>query len=886
MYTNESTFLIRHRAFLAFLFLVGVLSPSVSFAGNGPVPPPTIREGQFVYTPDNCTPKGMSQAQQATLNGRLANLHNPFYVVILCDLPRMSGAMNTYARDNGFRGDTETKRIETTTSMLMEDWAAEQPNAYDPANSGVFVIAFEPRKYAWHPALHAKNALGLDQRGQDEFTQKFVRAAKQRPADYGAGIGNLATGYDDWYYDRTDPVRISQRAEAERQRQEQRQLQAAQGALDAEILHLSGLLEETKYLPGDVDTYRETLAQAKKIRKANDPTKMLAEASQMEGTVAVLDEYVSERQTEARNALLLLMLQWLAIGATLFVIGYFIRRRRQQQSVLIDQWTTIIADWDLKVRNAHDRWAEHYLERDDIIGLNNIAGATKELFDATTQKVDDLLVRIRGMQAHQADCERLYKKGGFFSFTGYEAAIRAFEMPFEFDTGKMNETDLFGGETETLTVTPANFATETNALFAASIDGWNRLQRAAEERYGETSEDFPHTNMDILFQLTAENQIPERWIADHPLYGDDDSDASFYANLDTLCASDPLAYVERLTKIREDEKELLDQVKRLVKLQAQISKVRVTTAFDSGGTNVRSEDDSELTLTAARQAEDKFAGLLASADEEAVKAQANRVVELYRKTTQQRAEILSAVKGAEGAIESAKAQGQEAQRSKELANNTLTQATKVHKQLQPVGDAIKAADRFLREGAALVTDAENALQQSRHLDSRRLADQAKTSFQTSISRSSGAQEHCALLDAQKTDFERKLKSAPHDRSRLATKMRGYGTHATSLASLSTPAVNGVADYAALALVLDNQVNDWRRSVRAAESSYEDEQRRIRRQRQEAAAKKRREEEEERRARRRRQDSYSSSSSSYGGGGYGGSSGSFGGGGFGGSSGSF
>lgn len=82
MYTNESISLIRHPAFLAFLFLVGVLSPSVSFAGNGPVAPPTIREGQFVYTPDNCTPKGMSQAQQATLNGRLANLHNPFYVVI------------------------------------------------------------------------------------------------------------------------------------------------------------------------------------------------------------------------------------------------------------------------------------------------------------------------------------------------------------------------------------------------------------------------------------------------------------------------------------------------------------------------------------------------------------------------------------------------------------------------------------------------------------------------------------------------------------------------------------------------------------------------------------------------------------------------------------
>ena len=84
MYTNKRS--PKHPVVLAFLFLIGVLSPSVVFA-NGPISPPRIQEGQFVYTPDNCTPNGMSQAQQATLNGRLANLHNPFYVVVLCDLP-------------------------------------------------------------------------------------------------------------------------------------------------------------------------------------------------------------------------------------------------------------------------------------------------------------------------------------------------------------------------------------------------------------------------------------------------------------------------------------------------------------------------------------------------------------------------------------------------------------------------------------------------------------------------------------------------------------------------------------------------------------------------------------------------------------------------------
>lgn len=884
MYTNERS--TRHPAFLAFLFLIGVLSPSVAFAGDGPITPPRIQEGQFVYTPDNCTPKGFSKGQQATLNGRLANLHNPFYVVILCDLPRMTNAMKSYARDNGFKGDTETKRIETTNAMLMEDWAAEQPESYDPANTGVFTIAFNPRKFTWHPALHAKNDLGLVSRNQDQFTNRFVKAAKQRPADFGAGIANLATAYDDWYYDRTDPVRMAQHAEAERKRQEQRRLQAAQGALDAEILHLGGLLGEKDYLPGDVSSYRESLAQAKQVRKANNPEKMLAEAGQIKSTVSVLDNYVSERRSEANAAMALFVFQWLAIGAFVFFIGFLYRRRRREQDDLIGAWTTVIADWDLKVRNAHDRWAEHYLERDDIIGLKEVTGATKELFGATTKMVDDLLVRIRGMQAHQANCEKIYKRGGFFNFDFYREAIATFNLAFEFDTGKMNETDLFGGETTTLTVTPANFATETNALFAASISGWNRLQRAAEERYGETSEDFPHANMDRLFELTAENNIPERWIADHPLYGDDDSDATFYATLDTLCASDPLEYVVRLTEVQEEEKDLLDQIKRLVKLQVHISRVRVTTSFEAADTKVSAEDDPELTLAAARQAEDTFAGLLASAGEHAVTEQTERVVELYLKTAHQRAAITSALNGAEGAIENAKARGQAAERFKSVANERLVQATEVHKRLQPVGNAIKAAGRFIREGAEIVARAENSLAQSRHLDARRLADQAKATFQNAVERSGDAQKHCTLLDAQKAEFETKLAGMASTRNNLTRKMGGYGSYATKLAALTAPTISGVTDYAALALLLDSQINGWRSSTRRAESKYEDEQRRIRRKRQEEAAKKRREEEEERRARRRRQQSYSSSSSSYGGGGYGGSSSSFGGGGYGGSSGSF
>lgn len=872
---------------LAITLVLGFLFPSVAFAGKGPVPVPKIKEGQFVYTPDNCTPQGLSRSQQQALNGRLKNLHNPFYVVILCDLPKLNSAQSDYARSNGFRGDSETKRIEVANAMLMEDWAAEQPDGFDPSNSGVFVISFKPRKYAWHPALRAKNELGLDHRAQDPFTQKFVRAAKQRPADYGSGIANLATAYDDWYYDRTDPVRIAQLKEAERKRQEQRRLQAAQAALDAEILHLAELLDETDYLPEDVSSYQASLKQARKVRKANNPEKMLAEAEQLKSTVAVLDEYVGERRYEHRVAVALTVLKILVLLITIFGLAVLYRRRRREQMGLVEQWGELVTAWDTKVRNAHAKWTEHYLEREDIIGLDGVEGATKELWEKTTKQVDDILVRIRAMQVHQSDCEKLYKRGSFFNLGAYRDAIAAFERSFEFDTEKVNEADLFGGETVALTVDPSNFVTETAALFESSLKGWKQLQKAAEERYGDASEDFPHGTMDLLFELTADNDIPERWIDQHPLYGDDDSDAKFYATLDAIREKDPMAYIERIEEERKKEQDLLDQIKRLVSLKEQIVRVRVDSPFEAD-TQVMAHDDPEVTLATARQAEDRLAGLLASADEPAINSQANRVIELYRNTAQQRAEILSAIKGVEGSIEHAKEKGRAANRAKQAAEQDLAEAKKSHKRTRPASDSITAAAKQIQEGVRLVERAEQLLKTSNHLDARRKSDDALRAFKASISSSEDAKSHCAQLDAEKAAFEAKHASLKKTRETLARKMRDYGSHATKLAAMKAIAVSDIEDYAALTKQLELQINGWRRSVRKAEDSYEAEQRRRRREREEEERRQRRRREEERRRRSSYSSSYSSSSygGGFGGGGFGGGGGSFGGGGFGGSSGSF
>lgn len=876
-----------HKLVLLTLTILAMLLPSTASAYTGPIKPPTLVKGQYVYTHGCSSTYEMTQRSLEGLNHSLSDSHYPFYVVMMCDLVDLNEDQRAYARRNGFTGDPDDIRISTATAMLMEDWADEN-EMYDMANTAVFVISFNPRKFAWHPALRAKNFFGLDHQAQQKYVTMFLNGAKHSPPDYAGGIAFMANAYDEWYFDQSDPARIAAREQARIDEAKRERLKTAQGKLDAEILNMAELLKQKEFIPDDVTNYNAALSNARVVRAFNEPGKMLEEAVKLHSSVEVLGAYVNKKQAEARSIARAKSLKWAGIIGVLMGALTFICVRRREEEALIAQWDEIYIIWDTKVTNAHARWVDHYLKRDDIMGLDGVTGQTKALWDATTQKVDEILVRIRAMQQHAENCEKIFKRGSFLRLQPYRDAIAAFDQPFEFDTGVINEADLFGGETVTLTVDPTTFTGETASLFQESIDGWHRLQKAASERHGEACDDFPHGNMDELFKVAAEHGIPERWFESHPLFGDDDSDTAFYKSLDDIRLTDPLAYVERIEAVIEAENALLDNVERIVAALGKVAKARVPSVSDTHGTVVQADDDPTVTLAVARQAEDRLTGMLATATDVAdIEQQAARVVDLYRKAVTQGVEIASAVKGARGALDRAKAKGTAVGNALGIATGLVQSAAKVHQRIQPANDDLIAGQRFIKKGEYNVEQAEQALVNSMHLDARRLADTAHGAYVSATARIKEAMEHCMALDAEKTRFEEKMASMEGIRSRYARRMSDYSGYERSLASVVSYDTSGLTDYAERYRALDQQESAWRRAVRQAESVYEEEQRRIRRERErrEAEARHRRE------AERRRQSSYSSpsssSSSSFGGGGFGGSSSSFGGGGgFGGSSGSF
>ena len=877
--------------FAPILFALTLVS-TPAFAYESPIAPPDLVQGQYVYTiPEGFEPSGLSKAQQEQLNGELKKLHNPFYVVILKDLPLLGEDAQKYGRTNGFRGTRETLRIEISTAMLIEDWAKGQ-SGYNTGNTSVFVIAFEPRKFAWHPGLN----WGLRGAAQDPFTKQFTSVARTRPADYGRGIANLALALDTFVFDRTDPTRMAQLAQAAEARVQAERLQRAQGALNKEVVRMVGLLQKNPvFLPKDLSPYKKALSEAQQIQESGDPTGIQIEAKKLREYVNSLQEIHDQAAMDSFKSFLLKALLYLT-GLILFILGIYglCRRwgtyRKHQQN-----WWRAESLWNIKLQDAEDQWTNLYLERDDLIGLEGTTGETQNLWDKVTKDVDYVHICIQAMKRHKANCEETFRKGGFFRL---EPLCKAWDDllhgDFEFDTGEVNPADLFSSGKGTILVSPERFARITRECFQDSYNNWKLLQSAAEARRGSAATDFPHANLDDLFERAHKARIPDSWLETHPLFGDDESDQTFYDMMDTLRETDPVKYQAKLFRVKTDESHL-DQV--ITSLEEALGKVdtaaqkshSAAAQFANPNTNMSTEDDPQVALAQAVRSEQKLYGLLALKDRGAVLAQAQETVGLYSKCLQLQGEIQAAVRNAERTIEGVQALVKTVRDQYQVAVAAIQAAAQLHSNTRVIRSTMDAAQRYLSEGDNVVAEAQTLLNQNKHLDACRKTEKARQSYLQAQQLCQSMVSEIEHLETDRKGYLKKLKGMPSVRTSFQRKMNTFGPQQRHLDPFNPPkAASGPQDYAALLQGLVQTETLWRKTVRCAEDDYESNKREQRRAREERE----RREREDREAQRRRQSSYSSSysssssSSSFGGGGFGGSGGGFGGGGFGGSSGSF
>ena len=887
---------------LALLALL-LLTPSMALAYNGTLTPPELKADQYVYTvPDGWSPPGVGAKGMETLNGQLKGLHYPFYVVFVKQLPNLDSAQHADARSNGFGGGRDTIKVEYAASGVAKDWAEASDQfvywdeakdaAFNVSTDTVFILSWDPRKYAWVPGGDRRSRLGLEKGRLKPFESPFVRSVQRNPPDPVGGITALAQQFDQHVYDLTDPGRIAQREEQARQEALARRMRAAQGALDEQILRLDTLLGKTDHLPGDVSSYQDTLSEARTVRKAGKPDAMLAEAQRMTGTVDVLEHHVEESQSAARAAAFATFLQWFLILSVLGLIAFLLRKRWTTLTEARQRFTEALQEWEGRINNAHGRWSDLFLEREDLIGLDGVTGETEALYSKVTKAVDEILIAILAMGKHLERCKALAAKGNYFRVTPLTAAYLKLDEPFDFDTGVVNRADLFGGETVTIKVKPEDFAQQTKELFAEAMSGWGTLQKAAELRMVAAEDHFTHDTMDQLFADADKYGIPNRWIDDHPLFGDDASDATFYEGLNTVRENDPTAYQRLLLAAQSREEAIVGRLKRVIKAVSTVKSTGIgSVAYDPRGTLVDPEDDPTATLAEARQEVDNFAGILAAAkghNPDPLITKATLVKDLGDHLRAQIGAIEHAVDEAGGVIESARALFRAKESRFEEVTQTVRRAARKYTRIRPAESDLQTAGRFLGRAEFLIKQADAQLAANRHLDARRSADEATGTLKRCEGQLKAAEGHCDALAAEEANFRKRAAGLSSTRDGYARKMRQYDGHTIRLAAATDLSVdnNGVNDFAALNARIDQQESHWQSQLNKARRAYEDEQRRIREAEEAARRAKRAAEDAERRRRSSYSSSSSSSSSSYGGGGFGGSSGSSGGGGFGGSSGSW
>ena len=830
------------------LLVVFLVAPVLAEAAPGTLMPPTLKEGQFVYTiPEGFDPKGIGQAGLQQIQGVAANLHHPFYVVVVDKLPSLTGDQRSDARSKGYTESGDELKASYAIDRLAEEWADKYPDTYDTAHASVFLLSYDPRQYRILAGTDWKTRLGLEKQRLKPFEEPFLRKVTGTPKDPRGGIIDLITQFDEHVFDQTDPERVAARAEAERRKAEAERIKGARGALDAQILALTDLLDaKPEYLPDDLDSSKALLAKGKEVRQRDKPDEMLAFAGEMAPAVGVLDKFVSQKRNAALLGIFKMGVSILTVMFGIFTLIFVLALRRRKYLALRSSFNKRIDEWRQKVKNAARRYVDSYGGRDDIVAMDDTTGKTRVLWDKVTAELDDIWVVVRAIEDRVEYCARIASKASFFNFGPLVKAEILLDGEFEFDTGKVDKSELFGKETQHVNLQPTRSQEALEERFRAVQNGWDRLQEAADARLKDARQQFPHGGMDRIERMAEEHGIPALWYGDHPLAGNEESDLTTWKQADDLRWSDPVAYLDLIQSLREKEREVENRITALSQMIQELDGVRRMVVVPDLQTVVNADDDPNVTLVAAQQADHSFRGSLASCaaaqDPRQVGDRHERAVLLYKKVLDQTATLKSAIKSAENDVDALAHWDDLTQLSRTMLAEALSKAVRVHSHISEAANAEKAFADLLTQAHKVQSEARVLLAEGKHLSASRKAAEAAGLYRKAETTNRSAMAFLMSLDDAKAAFEQRLAKVPDLLGEATQKIRRHEGNLRALQAFQAPALKKVNHYPELLENLDAQIRGWDQAGQKAKRDYEAEQER-----------KRQEKERRRREERRRRD---------------------------------
>jgi len=592
-------------------------------------------------------------------------------------------------------------------------------------------------------------------------------------------------------------------------------------------------------LPADVSGYRASLLRADKAYESNDVELMSAALTELTLVSKPLHTFVIEAELAAQARARLINRLALGLLLLLLIVGPIVAIRRFKRMSVAKRFAAAAVEWDDKLRNAAGRYVEFYGKREGVLGLTEMTGRTAELLTEVTTKVDAIYTTVRAMEGHVARCKDQMREVGFIAVGAARLVHASLDAPFPFDTGELNEADLFGPETKNITIDPNEAETELDLRFKASLDGWKRLEDAAEKRFISPDYLFPHAGLDALIASADEATLPHRWLADHPLFGDDASDQAIYATAEALRWQDALAYLEHIEALQAIEVRVSARVEELVSARRRALEAREAHGkFDAAEIPadqivLDSRDDPRVALGAAEASWGGFCGVWASppTTPEAIAIDgclgaAMQVVTKFAAVSEKRATVASALQAAKSLVEiEVPAVVGDLKVALAAVTERAAAASLVHAQV--------GVDSTLTETReALVATTRGTVELAKLFEKKRLVEvlrgaaslrQATTDLQGVID---VVHARIDALDAARDSYLQQLADAEAIRDARAARIQSYGVFA-NLPEVPRQAINGPVDYTVYLMGLSRVFDRWEAEERSARVAYEAEQRRRR-----------------------------------------------------------
>ncbi|RYG48922.1 hypothetical protein EON79_03035, partial [bacterium] len=581
---------------------------------------PTLRPGQFVYAiPESFTPplierEGMRQIQQA-----IAKLKFPFYVFLVKELPGRGDLTRTTPNSAGYNRLRD--RISDEATIELTDRLRAQAR-FDQNKGSVFMLSFDPRAYTYRPGSLWKTKYGFANLNGNNphasFLETFKRYASKPANDPKQGIIEMAKAIDAHLDEISDPAKVEARAYDVAAQNLERSLIAGRSVLDeADRLKLpaSGLRSAVAAAEkgGNLKALRRaTEALDRETLPVQGELQRLRQQAEEEraAQLAIVQERIRQDEIERGRKSLTVVGILLVLGGA----GAFGYRRRKRYNELRAELTGVVEQKRQQIANARNQAYRLFQERDTVAGASKYEGHTKRVIERVASDLDAITIGLEAMATLIDSAEKEGAKASLFACTPLDNALAALRTPFDFDTGKVNRSDLFGNPTEVVRVQPNRFAKEIGDRFTGTSEAWERLKTAMNLQAHPLEDALPHARWTELQAEALALGLHPALLEGHPLAGDEASDRAFYAGLSREVWKDPVGTFAKIEEAKRWETATGEAFARIRQVKRDLDEARVEAIPPFDTAPVAPKDDPKVRLHEARQAEEAFEKALAHSD--------------------------------------------------------------------------------------------------------------------------------------------------------------------------------------------------------------------------------------------------------------------------------